>query len=81
MRAAGGAATPCAFTAYQVDGKAYRFSDLSTFGLWQKEGRLYLLYRIVSPKNDTAARQRRVMALADPPVELCNQIGDYSNLM
>ncbi|MBB5941900.1 hypothetical protein [Xanthomonas sp. 3307] len=64
-----------------MDGKAYRFSDLSTFGLWQKEGRLYLLYRIVSPKNDTAARQRRVMALADPPVELCNQIGDYSNLM
>ncbi len=76
-----GSYAECNFTAHRLDGKAYQFSELSTFGLWQVQGRLYLLYRIVSPKNDAAARKRRLVELAEPPVEICNQIGDYSDLM
>ncbi len=76
-----GSYAECNFTAHRLDGKAYQFSELSTLGLWQVQGRLYLLYRIVSPKNDAAARKRRLVELVDPPVEICNQIGDYSDLM
>ncbi|WP_260400235.1 hypothetical protein [Xanthomonas sp. F10] len=76
-----GSYAECNFTVHRLDGKAYWFSELSTFGLWQVQGRLYLLYRIVSPKNDIAARKRRLVELAEPPVEICNHIGDYSNLM
>lgn len=76
-----GSYAECNFTAHRLDDKAYQFSELSTFGLWQMQGRLYLLYRIVSPKSDATARKRRLVELAEPPVEICNQIGDYSNLM
>lgn len=71
----------CAFTAVEQDGTTYRFSELSTFGLWDWQGRLYLLYRIVSPKDEVAAAKRRVVRVDDPPVQVCNEIGDYSNLM
>ncbi|WP_295921529.1 hypothetical protein [uncultured Xanthomonas sp.] len=76
-----GSYAECNFTAHRLDDTAYQFSELSTFGLWQVQGRLYLLYRIVSPKNDAVARKRRLVELAEPPVEICNQIGDYSDLM
>ncbi|WP_232764185.1 hypothetical protein ACQR5W_18630 [Xanthomonas sacchari] len=76
-----GSYAECNFTAHRLDGTAYQFSELSTFGLWQVQGRLYLLYRIVSPESDAAARKRRLVELAESPVEICNQIGDYSDLM
>jgi hypothetical protein len=76
-----GSYAECSFTAHQRDGGTYQFSDLSSFGLWDANGQLYLLYRIVSPKDEAAARKRRVVQPGHPPVEVCNQIGDYSNLM
>lgn len=76
-----GSYAECTFTAHQPDGGTYQFSDLSSFGLWDANGQLYLLYRIVSPKDEAAARKRRVVKPGHPPVEVCNQIGDYANLM
>ena len=71
----------CVFTAAGTDGTTYRFSELSTFGLWESQGRLYLLYRIVTPKGGADAGKRRVVKVDNPPVQVCNEIGDYSNLM
>jgi hypothetical protein len=71
----------CAFRVTRADGRQYAFSDLSTFGLWEHQGALYLLYRIVDPKTDADAGKRRIMEVGDPPTEVCNQIGDYSSLM
>ncbi|UYK72345.1 hypothetical protein [Xanthomonas sacchari] len=76
-----GSYAECTFTARQSDGKTYQFSDLSTFGLWEAKGDLYLLYRIVSPKDEAAAGKRRIVKLGNPPTKICNQIGDYSDLM
>ncbi len=76
-----GSYAECAFTARRSNGGTYQFSDLSSFGLWRTTDGLYLLYRIVSPKAETDARKRRVVKLGNPPKEVCNQIGDYSNLM
>ncbi|WP_295942922.1 hypothetical protein [uncultured Xanthomonas sp.] len=76
-----GSYAECLFTARRSDGEAYRFSDLSNFDLWKTEDGLYLLYRIVSPKAETDARKRRIVKLGNPPKEVCNQIGDYSDLM
>ncbi|KAB7768311.1 hypothetical protein CEK68_06195 [Xanthomonas sp. LMG 12461] len=76
-----GSYAECAFTARRSDGKAYQFSGLSSFGLWKSMDGFYLLYRIVSPKGEADARKRRIVKLADPPKEVCNQIGDYSDLM
>ncbi|MXV11151.1 hypothetical protein DYQ93_08965 [Xanthomonas sp. LMG 8992] len=76
-----GSYAECSFTARRSDGGTYQFSDLSSFGLWETEDRLYLLYRIVSPKGEADARKRRIVKLGDPPKEVCNQIGDYSRLM
>lgn len=76
-----GSYAECVFTARRSDGGTYQFSDLSSFGLWRTTDGLYLVYRIVSPKAKTDARKRRVVKLGNPPKELCNQIGDYSDLM
>lgn len=71
----------CAFSATRTDGQEFTFSELSTFGLWNRNGELYLLYRIVDPKTEDDAAKRRLVRIEDPPVEVCNQIGDYSDLM
>ncbi|WDK01055.1 hypothetical protein JH307_18655 [Xanthomonas campestris] len=71
----------CAFTATRSTGGRFQFSDISIFGLWETQYAYYLLYSVVTPKSASERRQRRVVQLGDPPVEICNQIGDYSNLM
>jgi hypothetical protein len=76
-----GSYAECTFRAVASDGAAYQFSDLSSFGLWEMNGHLYLLYRIVSPKDDAAAAKRRVVRVDNPPIRVCNEIGDYSDLM
>lgn len=76
-----GSYAECTFRAVGADGTAYQFSDLSSFGLWELDGNLYLLYRIVSPKDDAAAAKRRVVRVGNPPMQVCNEIGDYSDLM
>lgn len=76
-----GSYAECSFVAVQADGHQYQFSDLSTFGLWEYHGALYLLYRIVDPKDAPAAAKRRLVKLDHPPSQVCNQIGDYSDLM
>jgi len=76
-----GSYAECDIKVLQVDGTTYQFSELSTFGLWESQGSLYLLYRIVAPKDDAAASKRRVVKVSNPPQEVCNEIGDYSNIM
>lgn len=71
----------CAFQATRVDGSQYVFSDLSTFGLWKYQDDLYLLYGVVDPETESAARKHRITKVDDPPAEVCNEIGDYSDLM
>lgn len=76
-----GSYAECSFKATQADGRAYTFTDLSSFGLWEDHGTLYLLYRIISPTTDADAAKRRLLRLGDPPTEVCNQIGDYTGLL
>ncbi|WOB50711.1 hypothetical protein NYR97_04730 [Xanthomonas hydrangeae] len=76
-----GSYAECSFEAAQSDGASYRFSEMSTFGLWEAQQGLYLVYRIVAPKDKAAEGKRRVVKVGNPPAEICNQIGDYSNLM
>lgn len=76
-----GSYAECVFTARRSDGTTYQFSGISSFGLWKSMDGFYLLYRIVSPKGEADARKRRIVKLDDPPREVCNQLGDYSNLM
>ncbi|WP_369977202.1 hypothetical protein [Xanthomonas bundabergensis] len=76
-----GSYAECDIKVLQADGTTYQFSELSTFGLWESRGSLYLLYRIVAPKDDAAASKRRVVKVSNPPQEVCNEIGDYSNIM
>lgn len=76
-----GSYAECNFKAIKTDGGQYQFSDLSTFGLWESRGSLFLLYRIIDPKDAAAAAKRRLVKVGDPPAEVCNQIGDYSDLM
>lgn len=76
-----GSYAECDIKVLQADGATYQFSELSTFGLWESRGSLYLLYRIVVPKDDAAASKRRVVKVSNPPLEVCNEIGDYSNIM
>jgi len=76
-----GSYAECQITVLQADGTTYRFPELSTFGLWESQGNLYLLYRIVAPKDTMAASKRRVVKVGNPPQEVCNEIGDYSTLM
>ena len=71
----------CAFHVTRVDGSQYAFSDLSTFGLWEYRGALYLLYGIVDPKTEGDSGRHRIMEVGNPPTEVCNDIGDYSDLM
>jgi len=76
-----GSYAECEIKVLQADGTTYQFSELSTFGLWESRGSLYLLYRIVAPKDDTAAHKRRLVKVSNPPLEVCNELGDYSNIL
>lgn len=71
----------CAFQVTRVDGSQYEFSDISTFSLWEYQGALYLLYGIVDPKTEVDSGKHRVTKVGNPPTEVCNEIGDYSDLM
>ena len=76
-----GSYAECTFRASRAAGEDFIFSDLSTFAVWEKEGDLYLVYRIVNPRSAEDAAKRRVVRVGDPPVTVCNQIGDYANLI
>lgn len=71
----------CNFIAVQSDGQQYQFSDLSSFSLWELKGSLYLMYRIANPKDEVAANKRRLVKVGNPSTPVCNQIGDYSDVM
>ncbi|MGV7195763.1 hypothetical protein [Xanthomonas axonopodis] len=71
----------CSFDATYSNGHVFRFSELSTFSLWKSREEFYLVYHVVAPKGKFDKGLRRVVKVDDPPSEICNQIGDYSNLM
>lgn len=76
-----GSYAECSVDVTQADGASYQFSELSTFGLWETQQGLYLVYRIVAPKDEVSSEKRRVVKVSNPPQEVCNQIGDYSSLI
>lgn len=47
----------------------------------EAKGALYLVYRIVGAKDQAAQAKRRVVKVADPPMPMCNEIGDYADIM
>lgn len=76
-----GAYAECSFEATDSNGRVFRFSEMSTFSLWESRQEFYLVYHVVDPKRKSDKGLRRVVKMDDPPSEICNQIGDYSNLM
>ncbi len=77
----GGSYSECEIQAKKTNGKTYSFVDLSRFSLLDIDGEYYLVYRIINPKNAVQQKKRRVVKVDDPPKTMCNQIGDYSDLM
>ena len=63
------------------DGTGYSFVELSRFELLYAGDALWMAYRIQSPRTDTDKNKRRVMVVTPQPIMLCNEIGDYSDLM
>ena len=63
------------------DGGNYAFVDLSRFALWRADDGLWMAYRVLSPKASADPAKRRVIKVAPQPATLCNEIGDYSDLM
>lgn len=76
-----GAYAECNFEVASSNGRGFGFSEVSTFSLWERDRKFYLVYRVVAPKAESERGLRRVVKVDEPPVEICNQIGDYSNLM
>jgi hypothetical protein len=76
-----GSYSECQIQVRSTKGKTYSFVDLSRFSLLDIDGEYYLVYRIINPKNAVQQRKRRVVKVDDPPKTMCNQIGDYSDLM
>lgn len=76
-----GAYAECSFDVIQSNGEIFRFSEMSTFGLWETRQGFYLVYRVVAPKEKYEKGLRRVVKVGNPPSQICNQIGDYSNLL
>lgn len=76
-----GSYAECAFAVERADGSRYAFSELSRFGLILVEGRYYLVYGIVGAAKGKDPQAQRVVELADPPKPVCDQIGDYADLM
>lgn len=76
-----GSYSECEFSVERADGGRYAFSELSRFGLIERDGRYYLIYGIVGASKGKDPKAQRVVELADPPKPVCDQIGDYADLM
>lgn len=64
-----------------TNGRKYGFSELSRFTLWRADDGLWMAYRVQSPRSPADQAKRRIVKIAPAPVTLCNEIGDYSDLM
>ncbi|WP_235566484.1 hypothetical protein [Lysobacter sp. Root667] len=76
-----GSYSECEFAVERADGGRYNFSEMSRFGLIERDGRYYLVYGIVGASKGKDPDAKRVVELADPPKPVCDQIGDYADLM
>ncbi|RDZ26852.1 hypothetical protein DX914_17450 [Lysobacter silvisoli] len=76
-----GSYSECEFEVERADGGRYAFTELSRFGLIRVQGRHYLVYGIVGDSKGKDPKAQRVVELADPPKPVCDQIGDYADLM
>ena len=76
-----GSYSECEFAIEDADGSRYAYTDLSRFGLILVEGRYYLVYAVVGAKKGKDPEAKRVVELTDPPKTVCDQIGDYADLM
>ena len=76
-----GSYSECEFAVERADGGRYSFSELSRFGLIERDGHYYLVYGIVGASKGKDPDAQRVVELADPPKPVCDQIGDYADLM
>lgn len=76
-----GSYSECEFAVERADGGRYSFTELSRFGLIERDGRYYLVYGIVGASKGKDPDAQRVVELADPPKPVCDQIGDYADLM
>ncbi|UHQ23618.1 hypothetical protein LVB77_02560 [Lysobacter sp. 5GHs7-4] len=76
-----GSYSECQFAVERADGGRYAFTELSRFGLILVEDRYYLVYGIVGASKGRDPHAQRVVELSDPPKPVCDQIGDYADLM
>ena len=76
-----GGYSECEFAVERADGGRYAFTELSRFGLILAGDRYYLVYGIVGASKGKDPDAKRVVELSDPPTPVCDQIGDYADLM
>ena len=63
------------------DGTGYSFTELSRFALMQAGDDLWMVYRLQSTGSEADRGKRRIVKVARDPATLCNEIGDYSDVM
>lgn len=63
------------------DGTGYSFNESSRFELVQAGNDLWMVYRLQSTGSDADKGKRRIVKVSREPATLCNEIGDYSDVM
>lgn len=63
------------------DGSSYSFTELSRFELLDMGNDVWMVYRLQSPTSVGEKTKRRIVKVAREPVTLCDEIGDYSDVM
>ena len=71
----------CEFEVMRADGRRFGFEELSRFALIKVDANYFLVYRIIGAEDALEKAKRRVVKVADPPQAICNEIGDYAELM
>ncbi|HZX79458.1 MAG TPA: hypothetical protein VFE72_00695 [Lysobacter sp.] len=73
--------TECEISVALRDGTGYSFVELSRFELLADGDDLWMVYRLQPAVRNADASKPRVVKVAPEPVTLCNEIGDYSDVM
>lgn len=71
----------CHVSVTTPDGGSYSFAELSRFTLVEARGSLWMVFRLHGEKAAADQTKRRVVEIGRKPLTLCNEIGDYADVM
>jgi len=71
----------CEISVALRDGTGYSFVELSRFELLAEGDDVWMVYRLQPAVRNADKSKHRVVKVAREPVTLCNEIGDYSDVL